>query len=49
MLSSAVSSGTSWPNWNTNPKSRRRSSVRRDSESWSTRRPSNHTSPSSGV
>src|SRR6266702_2622736 len=48
MLSATVSSGTSWPNWNTNPNAVRRNSVRLVSLSVSSRRPSNHTSPLSG-
>ena len=49
MLSAAVSSGTSWPNWNTNPNAVRRSSVRSVSPSGRAACPSNHTSPVSGV
>jgi len=48
MLSAAVSSGMSWPNWKTNPKAVRRSTVRFLSLTSSIRRPSNHTSPSVG-
>ncbi len=49
MLSAAVSSGMSWPNWKTNPKAVRRSTVRFLSLTSSIRRPSNHTSPRSGL
>ncbi len=48
MLSATVSSGTSWPNWNTNPKAVRRSSVRSASSRASSRRPRNQISPASG-
>jgi hypothetical protein len=49
MLSAAVSSGTSCPNWNTNPNAVRRSSVRLVSSIWSSRWPSKVISPSSGT
>ena len=49
MFSSAVSSGTSWPNWNTNPKWSRRSALRLASPIASIRRPSNQISPESGA
>jgi hypothetical protein len=48
MFSAAVSSGTSWPNWNTKPNDVRRSRLRSASPSESMRRPSNTTSPPSG-
>ena len=48
-FSSAVSSGTSWPDWNTNPNLSRRSSLRWVSVNVSSRWPANQTSPSSGV
>src|SRR5580658_1456082 len=48
-FSAAVSSGTSWPNWNTNPKRSLRRALRSCSRRRSTRRPSNQTSPESGV
>ena len=48
-FSSAVSSGTSWPAWNTNPNLSRRSALRRLSLRVSSRCPLNHTSPASGT
>ena len=48
-FSSAVSSGTSCPDWNTNPNRSRRSSLRWDSRRVSSRCPVNQTSPWSGV
>jgi hypothetical protein len=48
-FSTAVSSGTSWPNWKTKPNEVRRSRLRSPSRMRSTRRPSNVTAPSSGV
>ncbi len=49
MLSATVSSGTSWPNWNTKPNSERRSSERLLSVSVSSRWPSSQTSPRGGA
>ena len=48
-FSTAVSSGTSCPNWNTNPKRIRRNVLRAVSPRVSIRCPPNHTSPRSGV
>ena len=48
-FSIAVSSGTSWPNWKTNPNAVRRRPLRSASASVSTRSPSKRTSPASGT